>query len=357
MSDAVHTKPYEPFTPPVEPKVTYPRLSLLVQRVALGVVVTGYGAALGALFSLAGFSIAILDGALIGGAVGLLCSFAICYFAKLPTAIEGYRQDCLIKLESAITSPRAAAALSNLKSFFYYPLKSFTHYHQLPLLYNELAAVTPKLDRERRDVLQTWAGFLQHLNGLKVKMPAGEEITLDLSKELAKMQGKVDRVSSSWLTSYFSGADSGSLKEIEKIQKLTMGISERYSAEEMQKVYQSNKHCHIIASRQEQTGSIVGFGWYFDKGSAIEIAGLARLPEYARLGIGSELLQQMLKSLKPDKEVHLHVRKSSPAIRLFQKWGFEEAQVIKDHFHETPREDGILMKLNWELYQERLNQQ
>lgn len=353
MSAISNQLPYTPINPPPVPKSSYPVLTAVVQRVAFAVLIAGFCAAFGVAFSLSAHTVSLIDPAITWAIIGTMGSLPFLILGSLPTAIESYRQGCLEEIEKGMSNPRALAALRNLKSFFYYPLHRFSQYHQFALLYNEVAAVTEKLDRERSDVIQAWAGLLKHLHGLEAKLPGGEGVKLDLSMEFSKLQGRREKVTSQWLTTRFAGPDEKSLQEIQAILSESVGRGERFSAQDMAQVVANNRDSHIAVSRDAATQEIVGFGWYFQVGDALEIASLARKASYARLGIGSELLAQMLQSFDQRKEVQLQVRKSNEAaIRLYQKWGFEQAEVRSGYYKHDPQEDGILMKLNWEKYNE-----
>ena len=81
----------------------------------------------------------------------------------------------------------------------------------------------------------------------------------------------------------------------------------------------------------------------------MEIGGLARKPKAARLGIGSDLLFEMLRSQKKGKTVQVRLDPSNPALSLFKKWGFEKAE------GSTRKE--LIMQLNWEKYAKATSQQ
>jgi ribosomal protein S18 acetylase RimI-like enzyme len=50
---------------------------------------------------------------------------------------------------------------------------------------------------------------------------------------------------------------------------------------------------------------------------------IALLPEYRKSGVGTQLLQELLeRAVKAQKPVRLHVLKSNPARRLYERLGF-----------------------------------
>lgn len=350
----------EPILAPKAPKTTYPRLQLLVQRLAVTVIFSSYCALAGVCFGLAGLALTPLAGACIGGAIGALTAIAIIFFAKFPTQLESYRQECLIRMKKGTSNQRALSALNQLENFFHYPLKRFSSYHALTILYNEITAITQRLDPERRDILQIWAGFLQHLHGLKATMPTGEEVALDFSKNLetATILARGGRPPRPQVNiAKLSFFRSGHLKEIEKIQTEVLGAYERYTADELDASLRKRRGSCCFTARDNTMDVLAGFGWYYDRGDAIEIACIARGLRYAHWGIGSSLLYEILSSLEPEqKPVQVHIRKSNLlAQRFFQKWGFEAVETVKNHYADATSEDALLMRLNWERYAEIVN--
>lgn len=76
-----------------------------------------------------------------------------------------------------------------------------------------------------------------------------------------------------------------------------------------------------------------------------DITNVAVLPEYRQTGVGSRLLQGLIsKALEREIcDITLEVRESNePAIRLYTKFGFENAGIRKG-FYEKPKENAIVM--------------
>ena len=58
----------------------------------------------------------------------------------------------------------------------------------------------------------------------------------------------------------------------------------------------------------------------------IRIMDVALLPEYRGRGIGTTLIQALLdEGVRTGKRVSIHVEKHSPALRLYERLGFEQA--------------------------------
>ena len=94
-----------------------------------------------------------------------------------------------------------------------------------------------------------------------------------------------------------------------------------------------------------QTSKILAYGVLYLAGAEGDIANIAVLPSYRRMGAGSLLLDTMLQQAKSERacSVYLEVRQSNtPAIHLYLSRGFEEAGKRKNYY-KNPREDALLM--------------
>ncbi len=95
---------------------------------------------------------------------------------------------------------------------------------------------------------------------------------------------------------------------------------------------------------------IVGYVCIRSMLDVTHILDLAVILKFRRMGIGSMLLEEVLKELKglkPDtRRVILEVRDSNTAaIKLYEKFGFEEIGRRKGYY-QKPHEDAIIMGLN-----------
>lgn len=97
----------------------------------------------------------------------------------------------------------------------------------------------------------------------------------------------------------------------------------------------------------KQDGQVVGYcGMYcsFEEG---EITNVAVLPEAQNHGIGKKIISALLRASqkKNISRIVLEVRVSNtPAIRLYEGFGFQKAGIRKG-FYEKPREDAAIMIL------------
>jgi ribosomal protein S18 acetylase RimI-like enzyme len=72
--------------------------------------------------------------------------------------------------------------------------------------------------------------------------------------------------------------------------------------------------------------------------TAITLSDIALLPEYRNAGIGSRLIQDVIKeATAAQKSIVLHVVSTSPAVRLYERLGF----------HRTGPEGGAYLEMKW----------
>lgn len=95
----------------------------------------------------------------------------------------------------------------------------------------------------------------------------------------------------------------------------------------------------------EKDGVMAGLICGYFAADQSDIAAVAVRPDMRRLGIGDLLIDAFEKSLPEITEaVFLDVRESNiPAIRLYQKHGYEKAGLRKNYYRE-PAENAVIMK-------------
>ena len=82
-----------------------------------------------------------------------------------------------------------------------------------------------------------------------------------------------------------------------------------------------------------------------------DMMNLAVAPAYRRRGIGEKLVEELVIRLKENKVtcLTLEVRASNdPAIRLYQKLGFNEVGKRPGYYHK-PREDALILRKEWDV--------
>lgn len=98
----------------------------------------------------------------------------------------------------------------------------------------------------------------------------------------------------------------------------------------------SNKINHYLTSNYQ--GKIIGYAgiWIIiDEG---HITNLAVAPDYRRRGVGELLLRHLIATCEKCnvKTITLEVReKNLPALSLYQKYGFKQKGIRKNHYPET----------------------
>ena len=100
----------------------------------------------------------------------------------------------------------------------------------------------------------------------------------------------------------------------------------------------------VTAKRKERVLGYCGMYCSFEEG---EITNVAVLPEAQNQGIGKKIISGLLRAAleKNISRIVLEVRVSNtPAIRLYEGFGFQKAGIRKG-FYEKPREDAAIMIL------------
>lgn len=81
-----------------------------------------------------------------------------------------------------------------------------------------------------------------------------------------------------------------------------------------------------------------------------DMMNLAVFPEYRRMGIGEQLVLQLIQALKIQNvsAITLEVRVSNEsALRLYQKLGFSQVGRRPDYYR-NPKEDALILRKEWQ---------
>lgn len=90
-------------------------------------------------------------------------------------------------------------------------------------------------------------------------------------------------------------------------------------------------------------GRVIGYAAVYCVCGEADIARVAVLPDYRRMGIATQLLTKSFEENEADC-VFLDVRESNAAaIKLYKSLGFEESGIRKNYYSD-PTENAILMK-------------
>ncbi|MFM2480628.1 GNAT family N-acetyltransferase [Celerinatantimonas sp. YJH-8] len=93
--------------------------------------------------------------------------------------------------------------------------------------------------------------------------------------------------------------------------------------------YQQAKY-YIIEYAQHDVGRL----YIDDLGPEIRIVDIALLPDFRNLGIGTTLIRQLQQQgQRQHLDVSIHVEQNNPAMRLYQRLGFELVEKVNGIYH------------------------
>lgn len=350
--EAVSNQSYKKLEPLPLPTDRWDPLINLIKRVVITAAVIALFSSAGAGICLAEIGFEVIDGAIVGGLVGVVASIVIGILVPIPTSICQYRLDTLNDVESQIAKGDAIEkTFRALNHFFTYPLEGFSQTYQNHELHNAISFVGESIDPKRPDVKKVWKAFLEHLHQTKVVNADGETIELDFSMELDRLEGKQIQFDVQHLSSWW-GSYEKDLEQIEELEKVCFGKVGTFTKEQLKAALkQPGSGC--VVARRKGTSEILGFGWYLPSEDKISIAGFARAPGAANLSVGNALMYAIINAHSPSQSLQLHVRKSNPAVKFYEKWGFTIVQDLPGYVAEGPPEDAYLMELDWEKYQKK----
>ena len=103
----------------------------------------------------------------------------------------------------------------------------------------------------------------------------------------------------------------------------------------------NNACAHIYVATDG--GRVIGYAMVYCVCGEVDIARVAVMPEYRRMGIATQLLKKSFEDNEAEC-VFLDVRESNAAaIKLYESLGFEEVGVRKNYYND-PTENAVLMK-------------
>lgn len=101
---------------------------------------------------------------------------------------------------------------------------------------------------------------------------------------------------------------------------------------------------HLVIARDSGRRAL-GFCSFWIVVDELHINNLAVLPEFRRHGIASRIIERVIRDAyrRGARRATLEVRRSNdPAIRLYERWGFETAGVRPDYYTK-PDEDALIL--------------
>lgn len=130
------------------------------------------------------------------------------------------------------------------------------------------------------------------------------------------------------------------LEQVSKIEKEIFSVP--WSKKAFLDSLKSENTLYIVAEKDNSVAGYCGMYLSFGEGN---ITNVAVAPLYRRKKIAARMLDYILHLAKEKKitDVILEVRETNvPAIRLYEKIGFEEAGIRKN-FYEKPVENALIM--------------
>ena len=139
------------------------------------------------------------------------------------------------------------------------------------------------------------------------------------------------------------------------IQKKSFPKIECFSQQQMKAICDKDVRNRFVVVRAIDSQKVLGFAWVIisqDEGQeSLSLMKLARHPGAARLGIGNRLLKAIIDSQQKGQKMHLCVRRSNqPAILLYQRAGFVPVKELPNYYSKGPKENGVLMRFDWNRY-------
>lgn len=121
-------------------------------------------------------------------------------------------------------------------------------------------------------------------------------------------------------------------------------LPEHYSDEIWEDIIQYFTLSNYVCCVDDRiVGYLMGCRNYFENKPEMVLVSLAVLPEYRHQGIGAKLIRLFLIPIE-NQRVVLQVRKSNPAIRLYNRMGFEDEATLTGYYEDG--EDAITMVID-----------
>lgn len=135
-------------------------------------------------------------------------------------------------------------------------------------------------------------------------------------------------------------ADTGEIAELDK-ECFAIPWSQDAFRSEMENSFAS----YIVAKIENKCVGYCGFWQAYDEG---DITNVAVSPKCRRMGIGSMLIERIIKEARKKEliSLNLEVRKSNlPAQKLYEKYGFLVVGERKNYYSDN-KEDALIMRLS-----------
>lgn len=322
----------------------------LVQRIAIVAAVLFFTTYSGIVAGLLHWGFTSETGGAIGAVIGLVFGAYLTGKIKLPSNIEKYRISVFDQLRSVTSNPKSLEISEGLRDFFYQPFIGFREFYHHHLLQAHLALFGDHIDPTRPDASKIWKDFLNHLHGSPLASPDGEKITFNTSFLLRRIEKDQVNYAVAQLNTWSNPLKEEDLEQIQSIARSGFGKDSAYTKDQLlSKLKASGK---IFAAKEQSTGKILGYGWFFLENGTVHIPEIARLPEVPKTNIGVVLLVEIIRAQKPGQPIEITLGKNNPYRQKLESYGFVPTKEIPKHYTKPKVEDAIVLSLDWQKYME-----
>ena len=327
MFSVTNQRPSDEMLPLPVPAKDASQLIDLAKRVLAIVIISGFAASFGAAIALETGRFSLLSAGLFWGALGAVLAVACRRWVPIPSVMGEYRIQTLEQMSHTTANPKALEAIARLQHFFQKPFHQFPYFWHVHDLHTELARVTDHIDAEKVGADKVWRAFLCHLDKLPLAIDRrGSPYTFSTKKQCQRLAAGPFICQTGWLSSW-SLRYASDLAAITKLSQLCFDKEGIASEKDLRGSLSGQGGC--IVSRHPKTQEVLGYCWFYPKSSAIRIGELARCPEAARLGIGSALLEEVIKA-HPQKDIEIWIHQSHPFVSTLKQKGFKEKKLLEE---------------------------
>lgn len=336
---------YQPLKPIELESDNCPLCKKVTRIFAMVISLMLFGAAVGGCLGLADLGFALVPGLVIGACAGAILGLVLALMFKEIPLILKYRMQTLDQIKAVTSDTDVLDSIKKVKEIVSNEDISFAQTYDNHSLHHDITIITDQM-KTRDDLKTIWKVFLEHLDGTPVLYPDEQEMKLDFSIEMNRLEGKKIEPVIEKLNMLDSKELENDLKQIADLQRECFGENYAASPQQMKtKIRETQGGCYV--AREKGKNTILGFLWYVhDEKKECVISGIGRKAGATKLNmrIGEQLLAEFL-SCATDDLIRLHVRASNKqAIELYKSAGFKKTQEI-ENFYEAPPEKGHRMYL------------
>jgi len=277
-------------------------------------------------------------GAALGIGIGILLGRKKKSQKEVPLQISNQINDTTLKQNIQ----KIEKAVAN--AYFEQPRDYFSFHHQVTEITDEI--------KKHPSLQSIWKTYLSGLQGHIIRYSDGTTIKLDFSEQIKRLEGKKSVLVCEWWNPSLSsfGED---LKQIHELERECFGAKSAWSKSYLTAFFASNHRSLVV---KDTKGKIIGFLLarveQNPSGTSLHISAVGRKANSAKLGIGETLFKTLFSSdLSLFNRIFLEVREQNHSAKaLYEKFGFQPVAVIPGYYSH-PKENAIVMELNWGHYQ------